>query len=131
LQTGIQVSDTTLQEGQGMHGGFGRDQTWNNMAAIGPDFKKGYVDPDPVGNIDIVPTLAHLLGITLPSHGTLTGRVMTEALTGEAAPAAPPIKTLASPPTSSGRRTLLHYQEQNGTKYFDQACLISTEGTCP
>ncbi|MDP9050835.1 MAG: alkaline phosphatase family protein, partial [Acidobacteriota bacterium] len=27
LQSAVQVSDTTLQEGQGMHGGFGRDQT--------------------------------------------------------------------------------------------------------
>ena len=36
LQSAAQVSDTTLQEGQGLHGGCGRDQTYNNMAAIGP-----------------------------------------------------------------------------------------------
>ena len=41
LQSAIQLSDTGLQEGQGMHGGFGRDSTFNNMAAIGPDFKPG------------------------------------------------------------------------------------------
>ena len=44
LQSGVQIADTTLQEGQGNHGGFGRDQTWNNMAAMGPDFKAGFVD---------------------------------------------------------------------------------------
>jgi arylsulfatase A-like enzyme len=132
LQTGIQVSDTTLQEGQGMHGGFGRDQTWNNMAAIGPDFKKGFVDPDPTGNIDIVPTVAHILGLTLPSHGNLTGRVMTEALTGQAAPAALPVKTLVSAPTSSGRRTVLDYQQQNGVAYYDRACMANGDHpTCP
>jgi hypothetical protein len=37
----------------GMHGGFGRDQTYNNMAAIGPDFKAGFVDAAPVSNADI------------------------------------------------------------------------------
>jgi arylsulfatase A-like enzyme len=58
LQTAIQISDTVLQEGQGMHGGFGRDSTYNNMAAVGPDFKNGFVDRAPVSNADIVPTLA-------------------------------------------------------------------------
>ena len=59
LGTAIQVSDTSLQEGQGMHGGFGRDCTFNFMAAIGPDFKKHFVDGSPVSNADITPTLAH------------------------------------------------------------------------
>jgi hypothetical protein len=27
-----------------MHGSLGRDNTFNNMAAIGPDFKRGFVD---------------------------------------------------------------------------------------
>ena len=33
-----------------MHGSFGRVDTMNFMAAIGPDFKAGYVDALPVGN---------------------------------------------------------------------------------
>ena len=45
LLTAIQISDSTFQEGQGMHGGFGRDSTFNNMAAMGPDFKTRYADP--------------------------------------------------------------------------------------
>ena len=61
LQSAIQISDAVLQDGQGMHGGFGRDSTYNNMAAIGPDFKPRSIDPAPVGNADIAPTLAHLL----------------------------------------------------------------------
>jgi hypothetical protein len=27
-----------------MHGGFSRADTWNFMAAVGPDFKAAYVD---------------------------------------------------------------------------------------
>src|SRR6185437_8118966 len=82
VQSGAQIADTTLQEGQGNHGGFGRDQTWNNMAAMGPDFKAGFVDRAPVGNIDIAQTLAHILGVELPSTGSLKGRVLSEALAG-------------------------------------------------
>jgi len=135
LQTAIQISDTTLQEGQGMHGGFGRDSTWNNMAAIGPDFKKGFVDREPVGNIDIVPTVASILGLQMPSHGSLKGRVMTEALkSSKGTSSVAPGKTLVSAPTSNGRRTVLDYQEHDGVAYYDRACML-TSGTdkavCP
>jgi hypothetical protein len=82
LQSAAQISDTTLQEGQGMHGGFGRDQTFNNMAAMGPDFKMGFVDDSPIGNIDIAPTLARIMGLDLPSVGSLKGRVLEEAFVG-------------------------------------------------
>src|ERR1043165_5628408 len=40
----VQVADTVLRQGQGMHGSFGRGDTMNFMAAIGPSFKAGYVD---------------------------------------------------------------------------------------
>jgi arylsulfatase A-like enzyme len=122
----VQISDTTLQEGQGMHGGFGRDSTFNNMAAAGPDFKQGFDDRLPVSNADIAPTLAHVLGLQMPATGRLRGRVLSEALTGGADPAAP-VHTgkLASTPTQSGRATLLEYQDYDGRKYFDTACLVA------
>ena len=77
LLCGIDVADTDLQQGQGIHGGFGRADTRNMMAAIGPDFRRGYVDPSPVANSDWAPTLAHVLGLRLAGHGALRGRVMT------------------------------------------------------
>ena len=40
LMSGVQITDYPLQHGQGMHGSFGRANTFNFMAAIGPDFKK-------------------------------------------------------------------------------------------
>lgn len=109
LQTAVQISDTTLQEGQGMHGGFGRDSSYNNITAICPDFKKGFVDPAPVSNADIVPTLARVMGIKLQPQGSLSGRVMDQALTaGPDATVVKP-KQLASPP-ASGVQTVLHFQ---------------------
>ena len=127
LQSAAQISDTTLQEGQGMHGGFGRDQTFNNMAAIGPDFKSGFVDEAPMGNIDIAPTLAKILGIEMPSVGLLKGRVLQEALASGEAAKAGEVKTLVSAPTQNGARTVLEYQEVSGVRYYDRACLIAKD----
>ena len=124
LQSAEQVSDTTLQEGQGMHGGFGRDQTYNNMAAIGPDFKAGFVDEAPVGNIDIAPTLAHLLHLQMPSVGDVRGRVLLEGLVGGKVPDSSAPKITVSAPDEDGRSTLLEYQELGGTRYYDSACLV-------
>ena len=125
LQSAAQISDTTLQEGQGMHGGLGRESTWNNMAAFGPDFKRGFVDELPMGNIDIVPTIASILGLDLASHGQLRGRVLSEALVrGSAAPASTH-GVAVSAPDSSGARTVLEYQESNGVRYYDRGCFIT------
>lgn len=124
LQTAIQISDTTLQEGQGMHGGFGRDSTFNNMAAVGPDFKTRYADPLPAGNADIVPTFAQVLGLTMKPNGKLTGRVLAEALTGaSASPAAAPVQYLRSA-SANGKQTLLIYQEHSGKRYPTAACFV-------
>ena len=46
-----------------MHGSFGRGDTMNFMAAIGPDFKAGFVDDAPASNADIGKTLARILGL--------------------------------------------------------------------
>lgn len=129
LQSAAQISDTTLQEGQGMHGGFGRDQTFNNMAAIGPDFKSNFIDEAPMGNIDIAPTLAKILGIEMPSVGSLRGRVLQEALTSGESAKAGEVKTLVSAPTQNGMRTVLEYQEAQGVRYYDRACLIAKDAT--
>lgn len=56
----MQIADTLLQQGQGMHGSFGRDNTCNFMAATGPDFKAQYRDPMPASHADITPTLLRL-----------------------------------------------------------------------
>lgn len=126
LQTSIQISDTTLQEGQGMHGGLGRDNTWNNMAAIGPDFKSGYVDNTPVSNADIAPTLASILNLEMQPIGRLRGRIISEALKN-----GPATTTFTSGHTSSNpaneRRTILHFQEVAGERYIDRACFVAPE----
>jgi arylsulfatase A-like enzyme len=118
---GAEVADSDQQHGQGIHGSFGRQDTHNFMAAAGPDFRQGFVDPAPVSNADWAPTLAHILGLDMPARGQLTGRVMTEALAaGGAAPETRKV-TVRSEPAANGFRTVLNAQEAGGRRYFDAA----------
>ena len=117
----VEIADTGLQQGQGMHGSFGRGDTFNNMAAIGPDFKAGFNDVAPVSNADVATTLASILGFNIPSNGTLQGRVISEALVGNPDSVKFTTNTVRSDAASNGQRTYLNYQQVGDTKYFDAA----------
>ncbi|HEY0435067.1 MAG TPA: alkaline phosphatase family protein [Phenylobacterium sp.] len=118
---GVEVSDSTQQQGQGTHGAFSRADTHNFMAAIGPDFKAGFRDTAPVSNADWANTIAHVLGLDLGGVGKLRGRVMGEALkAGGPPPAARPI-VVRSRPAANGFVTVLNAQEAAGQTYFDAA----------
>jgi hypothetical protein len=116
----VEVADTVLRQGQGMHGSFGRGDTLNFMAAIGPDFKAGYVDPLPVSNADIGATAAKLFGLTQKPKGNLIGRVMTEAMPNGATPKAFS-GTVKSQAAANGLRTVLNFQRVSNQRYFDVA----------
>lgn len=116
----VQIADTVLRQGQGMHGSFSRGDTLNFIAAIGPDFKSGYVDALPVSNADVGATAARLLGLTQKAKGTLIGRVMTEAMPNGATPKAT-AGTVASKPAANGLRTVLNFQRVGSQRYFDAA----------
>ena len=120
LLCAVEVADTGLQQGQGMHGTFSRADTMNFMAAIGPDFKRGFVDDAPVSNADIGLTMARVLRLTLPAKGKLVGRVLSEAMPGGAVPPHS-VKTVRSEPSDAGLRTVLSYQVVGATRYFDAA----------
>ena len=117
----VEVADTELQQGQGIHGAFHRGDTFNFMAAVGPDFKHGYVDADPVGNADVAPTVAHLIGLPLPAKGKLTGRVLTEALADGPASLPSSRRSVASAPAAGGFVTQLDLSEAGGETYYDEA----------
>jgi arylsulfatase A-like enzyme len=50
----------------------------NTLIAAGPDFRRGYVDDLPSGNVDLSPTILRILGITPPQR--LDGRILSEAM---------------------------------------------------
>jgi arylsulfatase A-like enzyme len=116
----VEIADTVLRQGQGMHGSFSRGDTLNFTAAIGPDFKAGYVDELPVSNADVGATAAKLMGLTQKSKGTLVGRVMTEAMPNGATPKAY-TGTVTSKPSANGLRTVLNFQRVGTQRYFDAA----------
>jgi len=117
---GVEVADTDLQQGQGIHGAFSRADTHNFMAAIGPDFKRGYRDPTPVSNADWAVTLSKLLGLNRPSVGPLAGRGMGESLRG-AADVAFVKRVVRSARAANGFVTVLDLQEAGGVEYYDTA----------
>ena len=116
----VEVADTVLRQGQGMHGSFSRGDTLNFTAAIGPDFKAGYVDALPVSNADVGVTAARLLGLRPAPRGHLIGRVMTEAMPHGAVPRAFS-GTVKSKPAANGLRTVLNFQRVQSQRYFDAA----------
>jgi hypothetical protein len=120
LTCGVEVADTALQQGQGMHGSFSRADTAILGGAIGPDFKAGFVDPAPTSNADVGKTMARILGLEIRDVGKLVGRPLTEAMPGGAVPAWSTGR-LASEPDAAGRRTVVTTQSVGGTRYFDAA----------
>ena len=116
----VEIADTALQQGQGMHGSFSRADTMNFMAAIGPSFKRGYVDEVPVSNADVGQTLARLLGLKIPFRGSLRGRVIEEALPGGSEPAVT-VETLRAQAAANGLATTLSYSQVGTTRYFSAA----------
>ena len=116
----VEIADTVLRQGQGMHGSFGRGDTLNFTAAIGPDFKTGYVDALPVSNADVGKTIAQLMNLRATANGGLQGRVMSEALPGGIVPKAA-AGTVTSKPAANGLKTVLKYQRVLSQRYFDVA----------
>ena len=119
----------TRQHGQGDHGSLARANTFNNMAAIGPDFKKRFVSQSPVSNADVQPTLAHVMKMRIPSLGALRGRVITEALAGGPAATRFAPGVMRSRPSADGYSTVLMYQVADRRMYLDEACFTKA-GKC-
>ena len=118
VRCAVEIADTPLQMGQGMHGSFSRADTWNFQAMQGPDFRSHFVDPAPSSNADIGRTIAHLLGAEVSHSDKLVGRVLSEALPDGVVP---PVTgcTVMSDPAPNGLVTVLDMQMAGTTRYFD------------
>jgi type I phosphodiesterase/nucleotide pyrophosphatase len=114
----VEIADTILQQGQGMHGSFSRADTWNFMAMQGPDFKSRYVDAAPASNADVGRTIAHLLHLDVSGKGKLVGRVLSETLPGGVLPEVSS-SVLISEPAANGLTTIVNMQAVGEARYFD------------
>jgi predicted AlkP superfamily pyrophosphatase or phosphodiesterase len=116
----VEVADTVLQQGQGMHGSFSRADTWNFMAMQGPDFKSHFVDPAPVSNADLGRTIAQLMRLEASDRGKLVGRVLSETMPGGTMPEVSS-RVVTSEPAANGLITVINMQQVGDTRYFDAA----------
>jgi hypothetical protein len=116
----VEVADTVLQHGQGMHGSFSRADTWNFMAMQGLDFKQQFVDPAPASNADLGRTITHVMQLDIRDIGKLVGRVLSEALPNGALPEVTS-RVLISDPAPNGLVTVVNMQMVGSTRYFDAA----------
>ncbi len=116
----VEIADTVLQQGQGMHGSFSRGDTWNFMAMQGPDFKSKFVDPAPASNADLGRTIAQVMALDVHDKGTLLGRVLAETLPNGTVPAVTS-RVMTSEPAANGLVTVLDMQLVGATRYFDAA----------
>ncbi len=117
---GVEVADTSLQQGQGMHGNFSRADTRNIMGAAGPSFRQHFEDAAPASNADIGKTVAKLLGLKIKDKGKLVGRVLSEAMPNNAMPTTRQV-VLRSEPDALGHVTVVMSQVVGETRYFDVA----------
>jgi hypothetical protein len=117
----VEIADTALQQGQGMHGSFNRGDTYNNMSAIGPDFKSSFVSLMPISNADVAVTLAEILKLKIPHHGLLMGRVLEESFKNGSYPTKNSKILLKSSIAQNGYQTTLSYQKLDSRFYFDWA----------
>jgi hypothetical protein len=116
----VEIADTVLQQGQGMHGSFSRSDTWNFMAMQGPDFKTQFVDPAPVSNADLGRTIAQIMQLDVHDRGKLIGRVLSETLPGGSLPEVTS-RVVTSDPAPNGLVTVIDMQMVGPTPYFDAA----------
>ena len=112
---------TEYQSGDGMHVTLSPTDLHNLAVVAGPDFRSGVTSPLPSGNVDIVPTLLWLMGIQSPAP--LDGRVLSEALMGEA----PPLRRVelgrrdAKVELKDGTwKQYLKFTEVNGVRYLEE-----------
>jgi arylsulfatase A-like enzyme len=117
---GVELADTTLQQGQGMHGSFSRADTRNIMGAAGPSFRRHFEDQAPASNADIGKTIAKLLGLQIPAKGKLVGRILTEAMPNGPMPTAQR-SIVRSEADANGNVTVVLTQTVGRTRYFDTA----------
>jgi glycerophosphoryl diester phosphodiesterase/arylsulfatase A-like enzyme len=70
--------------GNGHHASASPFDMHNTLIAAGPDFRSGATSDVPSGNIDLAPTVLHILGVR-PSQ-QLDGRILSEAFSGDTTP---------------------------------------------
>ncbi len=115
---GTTPHDAPYPVGGGCHGGLSSFELANVMTMAGTRFKTGQVLSTPAGNIDILPTILHLLGIEQPTN--IDGRILVEALDGVAKIETAKTHIITAP----NGRTRLSVTDQGNQRYLNKAWVL-------
>jgi predicted AlkP superfamily pyrophosphatase or phosphodiesterase len=119
---GMFAGDTNKK---GAHGSLSPFDMHNTLVAAGPDFRRGFKDPLPTGNIDLAPTILWILGLQPPQK--MDGRILSEAMNGLKAPKNKPEQKTLEAANDSGSlhwRQYLKTSSVGDTIYFDEGNTI-------
>jgi len=117
---GMSLHNSGYPIGCGCHGGLSSHELHNFLTMSGSAFKEKREIASPTGNVDILPTVLHLLGVAHPEG--IDGRILHEALRN--GPDEQSIEIAEKTYSSSNDRgpvTHLSVSEVAGTKYINQA----------
>jgi arylsulfatase A-like enzyme len=89
------------------------------MLAWGPDFKRGVVVRTPASNVDVAPTLLHLLGLGAPM-AAMDGRALLEALIDGPDAEQVPMETRSYRVSRGAYSAVLQISEVAGKRYVDK-----------
>jgi arylsulfatase A-like enzyme len=115
------ITDATRKAGQGSHATLSEYDVHNTLIAGGPHFRRGFESKLPSGNIDLAPTILHILGLN-PASRKFDGRILSEALAGGSDSMQAKSETLeAKRKFNSGEwHQHLRVSRVAGTTYFDE-----------
>jgi arylsulfatase A-like enzyme len=115
----VDFRGTTTQGGVAGHGTSSPFDIHNTLIVAGPDFREHASSDVPTGNVDIAPTLLHMLG--LPAPPTMAGRVIRESLRSGPAPSSIRVsrvnETVRTP--DGAYELTAHISEAAGHRYLD------------
>lgn len=117
---GMINADWNRRAGQGTHATLSRFDMHNTLIAAGPDIRRDQSDNLASGNVDLAPTILHILGV--PPAQKMDGRILSEALMNEKQMAKSSSETIEAAqkfPSGTWRQTL-KISRVGSTVYLDQ-----------
>ena len=115
---GLFAGDTNKK---GAHGSLSPFDMHNTLVVAGPDFRRGFKDTLPTGNIDLAPTILWILGLQPPQK--MDGRILSEAVSGFKAPKGKPAQKTIEAANANGSQHWRQYLKTSSvgdTIYFDE-----------
>ena len=115
---GMVDGDVGRRRGKGTHASLSAYDMHNTLIAAGPDFKVGWADETPSGNIDLAPTVLWILGV--PRAKPMDGRVLLEAMPGHTLGRPVSQEVLRAENPETGWKQYLKVSRVGDTEYFDE-----------